>query len=615
MTPSDARLKGARRDRRFFAPGPAIRLAAVLCLLPTAMLVAERTTGQQPAGRIAAPAVGLSFTDFHGLSATVDYLQKTAAAHPDLAELVEIGRTAGNRPIHVLVVSNMKTGTAMDKLVPLSHPRAPAVNNVVPMKPYQAKPGQWIDGGLHGTGRVGTEACLYIVDKLISGYGNDAEITRLVDDNVFYIAPVIDADVFAAVSQGKPAPGEPAAEANGNFPEGWWKDDNTPGGVGDFPSSLPEARAILEFFTNHTNILLVQSFGAGGTTTYRPFSRWPESRVDARDLAVLDRLIGKKYLELVGEPVPASWNAPMSARPAAEAAPAGSAAQGRGRGTGAGRGTNPPASDVSPDAAQGRPAGTRQADQPRSWRSPYTNAPAGFGVFFDWAYGQFGAYAMSTQLPDPKADTLAKVCDTAWQFERFKATLLPRVAITEASAKVLYTTNNATRAQAAEDGEAVVVRKAAGAPGRYRVVEVTATVENTGALPTGVARATQLRGNREDVIWLLGNKVTFLTGSRWLRLGLLPGTAPLPGAGAAAEPAPAGMGRGGGGRGGRGGAAGGELALAQMREQRPAETPAVTSAGNRRTVRWLVAVEGDVPLKLALTSQRGGTKVKDLAIQ
>jgi hypothetical protein len=556
----------------------------------------------------------LSFSDFHGLTAIVDYLQRTAAAHPGLAELVEIGRTAGNRPIDVLVISNMKTGATIDKLVPLSHPRVPAVNSVVPMRPYQGKPGQWIDGGLHAAGRVGAEACLYVIDKLITGYGNDAEITRLVDDNVFYVAPVVDVDAFAAVSQGKVAAADRTAEANGNFPEGWWKDDNTPGGVGDFPSSLPEARAVLEFFTNHTNILLVQSFGAGGTTTYRPFARWPESRVDARDLAVLDRLIGKKYLELIGEPVPASWNAPMSARPAAEAAPAASGGQGRGRGTGAGRGTNPPAADLSPDAAQGRQAAARQADQPRSWRSPYTTAPAGFGVFFDWAYGQFGAYAMSTQLPDAKADTLAKVCDTAWQFERFKATLLPHVEIGEASAKMLYTTNNAVRAQAAEDGGAVVVKKAAGAPGRYRVVEVTATVENTGALPTGIARATQLRGNREDVIWLLGNKVTFLTGSRWLRLGLLPGTAPLPGAGAPAEAALAGMGRGGGGRGGRGGA-GAELALAQMRQQRPAETPAVTSAGNRRTVRWLVAIEGDVPLKLALTSQRGGTNVKDLAIQ
>jgi hypothetical protein len=32
-------------------------------------------------------------------------------------------------------------------------------------------------------------------------------------------------------------------------------------------------------------------------------------------------------------------------------------------------------------------------------------------------------------------------------------------------------------------------------------------------------------------------------------------------------------------------------------------------------VSWLIAVEGDLPLKIALTSQRGGTTVKDLLIQ
>jgi hypothetical protein len=323
-------------------------------------------------------------------------------------------------------------------------------------------------------------------------------------------------------------------------------------------------------------------------------------------MAVLDRLIGKKYLELLGEPVPPSWTAPMPERATTAAA----GAPGRGRG-GAGRGSNAPA---GPGVGSELQFGARPADQPRSWRSPYTNAPAGFGVFFDWAYGQFGAFAMSTQLPDARSDALGKVCETAWQFERYKTTLLPRLQITDATAKVLYTTNQATRAQAMQDGDAVVVKKSSGAPGRYRVVQVTATIENVGAMPTGVARAAQLRGNREDVIWLLGDKLTFLDGSRWVRMGLLQGTAPLPAVGAAAESAEIGAAGGRGGGRGRGGA-GGDLALTQMRQQRPSEAPTVTYAGNRRTVRWLVAVDGDVALKLALTSQRGGTKVKDLAIQ
>jgi hypothetical protein len=109
--------------------------------------------------------VALSFTAFHSLAATEDYLKKIASANPALTELIEIGRSTGNRPILVLVVSNMKKGVPIDALVPLSHPRTPAVNNVAPMKPYQAKPGQWIDGDVHGTARVGTEASLYIIDK------------------------------------------------------------------------------------------------------------------------------------------------------------------------------------------------------------------------------------------------------------------------------------------------------------------------------------------------------------------------------------------------------------------------------------------------------------------
>ena len=37
--------------------------------------------------------------------------------------------------------------------------------------------------------------------------------------------------------------------------------------------------------------------------------------------------------------------------------------------------------------------------------------------------------------------------------------------------------------------------------------------------------------------------------------------------------------------------------------------------GSRRTVSWLVAVEGDEPLKLAVTSQKGGTQARELVIQ
>jgi hypothetical protein len=601
------------------APGRVFAVAAVVCILIGPMLVASAPpAGSQAAGGKAPAKVALTFTEFHGFTATADYLKKVAAAYPAITELIEIGRSPGNRPIYLLVVSNMKTGVPLDSLVPLQNPRQPAVNNVTPMKPYQGKPALWIDGGTHGAVLAGTEVCLYVIDKLVSGYGADADLTRLIDDNAFYVCPMVHPD--GGVEAGKPAPrAETPTSANGNYPEGWWKDDDTAGGIGAYPSSSPEARAVLEFFTNHTNILFVQSFHAGGGRTVRPYARWPENRVDPRDAAVFDRVLGKKYLELVGEAVPAAWNAPLSASAAAagERAAAAPAAQAGRRGAAGG-------APGAPGAAAGAEPQARRATPPlaEGWRPAYNldrQAPGGYGVFYDWAYGQFGAYAVSTQAWDSQRDPqgvpgdgLAKICEAHWQFERFKASLMPRLAITDATAKVLYTTNQAAKAVATAEGDTVAVKKS-GAPGKYKVVQVTATLTNGGSLPTQIAQGATLRGNRDDVVWLLGDrtKITFLQGARWVRLGVLEGTMALPSS--AAREALAGARGGGGGQRG-GGQAGAAPPLSQLRVQRT-DTPEPRQTGNRRVVSWLIVIEGDVPLKLALTSQRGGTTVKDVVIQ
>jgi hypothetical protein len=41
----------------------------------------------------------------------------------------------------------------------------------------------------------------------------------------------------------------------------------------------------------------------------------------------------------------------------------------------------------------------------------------------------------------------------------------------------------------------------------------------------------------------------------------------------------------------------------------------VRQGGARREVRWLVAVEGDSPLKVVVSSQKGGTKAVDVKVQ
>jgi len=177
----------SRPGPRRFGTTAALAAAVLLAVAPSVM----------------AQRVPITFDDFHGYDGTVDYLKKVARAHSDITELVEIGRSNEGRPIYVLVISRMDNGTTIDRHVALQHPRAEGVDNVVPMRSYQGKPGVWIDGATHGNEYTGTEVALYIVDKLVSGYGGDDQIKALVDDNVFYVCPIVNPDgVYNSVQRG-----------------------------------------------------------------------------------------------------------------------------------------------------------------------------------------------------------------------------------------------------------------------------------------------------------------------------------------------------------------------------------------------------------------------------
>ncbi len=637
---------------------------------------------------VGAQRVPISFGDYHGYGGTVDYIQRVAREYSSITELVEIGRSTMGRPIYVLVISRMNNGTTIDRHVELRNPRREGVNNVTPMKSYHGKPGIWIDGGTHGNEYTGTEVSLYIIDKLVSGYGSDDAITQLIDENAFYVCPIVNPDgVYNSVELGisqrqnsmevdddedgrinedgpddlngdgkitsfrypdengrfvideedprhmrqlgrdeeataqrysvvredrdndgdgrRGEDSERGIDVNRNFPEGWFNDepDGKRGGSGYYAASSPEARAILEYFTNNTNILLVQSFHTSGGFTYRPFARWPDSRIAADDLAVLDQVMGVKYKELHPD-------------------------------------------EENPD---------------RLWLPPYRgDRPYGFGIFIDWAYAQYGAFSMTTELWSWSRDTrglpgyngendrniwskalldyqetafdgeifvpwqdynhpdlgrgqiggfvgtyvggnalpgpsLEHVAEIHWQFELWKAGLLPKLEITEATAETLSNS------------------------GGTRIVKVTAKVENSGQLATHRSGGARLAGNRQDAIWLIGNRdrVEYLQGGAWQSLGTIDGVMDIP----AAE------GGQGGGTGRRTAASAGQRRQAQ---QMPPNLPPQfrqqwlaqfgggdqgADDGNTREVTWLISIEGNSPLKLVLTSQKGGTKVRELTVR
>ncbi len=701
----------------------------------------------------AAGKVPISFDAYHGYAATAKYLKDVAAAYPEITALLEIGKSNMGRPIYVLVVSNMRTGTTVDAHVPLRNPRAEGVGNVAPMKPYMGKPGHWICGATHGNEYTGTEVCLYTIDKLVTGYGADKETTALVDGKTFYICPMVNPDgVHNSVDKGlsqrqnsmlldddgdgkvnedgpddldgdgvitqfrykdprgpyvvddedprlmvrvrptektdKPRysivledkdndgdkrrgeDSEAGIDLNRNFPEGWWNDQGFAGGSGDYPTSAPESRALAEFFVTHPNIAMAQFYHTMGGFTYRPLGTAPHTRLDPRDVAVLDFVMGKKYLEIIGEEVPEAWKNPTRI---------------------------PELREELRKTSKNKYAIERGYELPFGWKVSYDEANDrryGFGMTTDWDFLQLGVWSITTELWNPAKDIpglpavasggggaagagaegaaaarlaldrallkhqdekyggklfvdwkpykhpelgqgeiggwnpkyvsnawpgepLVGVCDRHYRFEMFRAGLMPDVGVVEAKARLLYTTasaREATAAVAAEGGEVRI--KKGGSKGKYRIVEVTAVVENKGPLATHTARGSSLRGNREDVVWLVAarDKVAFLQGTPYQRLGVLAGAMRVPSA----------AGPGGGGRAGmRGEGPAGppdEYLSPQpppqlQRRGGPPGPTEVRQGGARREVRWLVAVEGDSPLKIVVSSQKGGTKAVDVKVQ
>jgi hypothetical protein len=115
-------------------------------------------------------ASAVSFDKFHSAEVIYSYMRRYAKEYPDLVELYEIGRSYEGRPIYQMTLTNKKTGKATDK------------------------PAAFFEGNRHSGEVTSSESVLWLMNHLISGYGWDAEITKILDKDAIYLRPINNPD-------------------------------------------------------------------------------------------------------------------------------------------------------------------------------------------------------------------------------------------------------------------------------------------------------------------------------------------------------------------------------------------------------------------------------------
>jgi murein tripeptide amidase MpaA len=106
--------------------------------------------------------------------------QEWSAQYPELLQIVTIGESYEKSPIRLLILTNTATGPDLEK---------PAV---------------WIDANIHATEITGNTTALKIAHTLLEGYGKEAQITRLLDQAVYYILPRVNPDGAALALADRP---------------------------------------------------------------------------------------------------------------------------------------------------------------------------------------------------------------------------------------------------------------------------------------------------------------------------------------------------------------------------------------------------------------------------
>lgn len=106
---------------------------------------------------------------YHSYATLTADLNAYADAHPGICRLFTLGQSVVGREMWVMLITD-----------------DPDVEEDEPEFKYVAT--------MHGDEPVGTEMCLYFIDKLLNGYGTNPRVTELVDTTEIWVVPLMNPD-------------------------------------------------------------------------------------------------------------------------------------------------------------------------------------------------------------------------------------------------------------------------------------------------------------------------------------------------------------------------------------------------------------------------------------
>lgn len=112
----------------------------------------------------------IQFNTYYRYDAITNFLHSWAEKYPNLCRLESIGKSHEGRDIWIMILTNFETGADTDK------------------------PAYWVDANIHATEVSPSSAALYLINKLLTEYGDNDKVTYVLDSRTFYVVPRLNPD-------------------------------------------------------------------------------------------------------------------------------------------------------------------------------------------------------------------------------------------------------------------------------------------------------------------------------------------------------------------------------------------------------------------------------------